>query len=87
MACRTERPKRELLRVVRATDGTLSVDARGKMSGRGAYLCPTGECLERGLASGAVARALEAPIDAETAARLAEAGRTLSPAATERGKA
>lgn len=64
------RPKRELIRVVRAPEGALSVDLRGKASGRGAYLCPDPACLERGLAEGALARALERPIDAESAGRL-----------------
>lgn len=52
-------PKRELVRVVRAADGTVSLDLTGKKSGRGAYLCRSLECfrkarktrkMERGLA-------------------------------------
>lgn len=52
-------PKRELVRVVRAADGTVSLDLTGKKSGRGAYLCRNLECfrkarktrkMERGLA-------------------------------------
>lgn len=39
------------------------VDARGKASGRGAYLCADPACLERGLAQGSLARALEIEID------------------------
>src|ERR671916_796064 len=39
VACRSPRPKRELVRVVRAPDGTVTVDDTGKKSGRGAYLC------------------------------------------------
>ena len=63
VACRTTRPKRELVRVVRSPSGGLSVDLRGKAPGRGAYLDPDEACLERGLADGALARALEIPID------------------------
>jgi len=71
VACRTERAKRELIRVVRgAGTGELSVDLRGKSSGRGAYLCADTACLERGLAEGSVARALEATIDEPTRERL-----------------
>jgi len=40
VACRTARAKRELVRVVRSPTGELSVDLRGKASGRGAYLDP-----------------------------------------------
>jgi len=70
VACRSIHAKRELVRVVRAPSGELSVDARGKAPGRGAYLDPVEECLNRGLAGGAIARALETPIDEATAARL-----------------
>ena len=40
VACRTTRPKRELVRVVRAPDGSVAVDATGRAPGRGAYLLP-----------------------------------------------
>src|SRR5438132_1212485 len=70
VACRTTRAKRELVRVVRSPAGELSVDLRGKAPGRGAYLDPDEGCLERGITEGALARALETPIDAITADRL-----------------
>lgn len=70
VACRTVRPKRELVRIVRAPGGTLAVDLRGKAPGRGAYCDPDPACLERGLRDGAIARALEVTIDEATAARL-----------------
>ena len=70
VACRTARAKRELVRVVRSPTGELSVDLRGKASGRGAYLDPDPACLERGLAEGALAKALEIDIDGVTADRL-----------------
>jgi hypothetical protein len=70
VACRTTRPKRELVRVVRSPAGELSVDLRGKAPGRGAYLDPDPGCLERGLSEGALARALEVPIDTSAADRL-----------------
>ena len=70
MACRRTRAKRELIRVVRAPDGRLAVDLRGKAAGRGAYLCPEAACLERGIAAGSLGRALEVSVDAATALRL-----------------
>src|SRR5438270_2362633 len=72
VACRQTRAKRELVRVVRSPGGDLSVDARGKAPGRGAYLDPDATCLERGLREGALARALAIPVDETTAARLRE---------------
>jgi predicted RNA-binding protein YlxR (DUF448 family) len=70
VACHTVRAKRELVRIVRSSAGDLSVDLRGKAPGRGAYLDPDAACLERGLREGALAKALEIPIDGATAERL-----------------
>lgn len=71
VACRTERAKRELVRVVRATGtGELGVDTRGKAPGRGAYLCADPACLERGLIEGSLARSLGTTIDEHTRERL-----------------
>ena len=39
VACRQTKPKRELLRIVRTPDQHVLIDATGKKSGRGAYLC------------------------------------------------
>ena len=39
-------PKRELVRVVKSPDGTLSLDLTGKKAGRGAYVCRRLYCLQ-----------------------------------------
>lgn len=83
VACHTVRAKRELVRIVRSPAGELTVDLRGKAPGRGAYLDPDRACLDRGLREGALAKALEIPIDAVTATRLAV---ELEQAALERQK-
>ena len=49
VACRKITTKRELIRLVRISDGRVEVDADGKKAGRGAYLCLTSECWEIGL--------------------------------------
>jgi predicted RNA-binding protein YlxR (DUF448 family) len=77
------RAKRDLVRIVRAPSGELSVDLRGKAAGRGAYCDPDPGCLERGLADGAIARALEVTIDGATADRLRQ---EMNDAATVRNK-
>jgi uncharacterized protein len=46
VACRETDQKRELLRVVRLPDGTVEFDAKGKLSGRGAYVCASKECIQ-----------------------------------------
>lgn len=63
VGCRQERPKRELLRIVRTPDGTVAFDPTGKRSGRGAYICPRLECLEAARKGRQLERALERPVD------------------------
>lgn len=49
VSCHESKPKRELLRVVRTPDGHVMLDATGKKSGRGAYLCARLSCWENAL--------------------------------------
>ena len=62
MGCRERKAKRELIRVVRGTDGTVSLDFSGKLNGRGAYLCPDPECLKKAQKAKSLERSLEVPI-------------------------
>ena len=70
MGCRERRPKPELIRVVRQTDGTLCNDHRGKVPGRGAYICPDPQCLARAVKSRAIERNLETPVPEELLEKL-----------------
>jgi predicted RNA-binding protein YlxR (DUF448 family) len=46
LGCGLRRPKKELVRIV-VIDGILMVDVGKTLPGRGAYLCPRGECVNR----------------------------------------
>ena len=46
IACREGKPKKELVRII-AEEGQLRVDETGKAQGRGAYLCPSVDCLDK----------------------------------------
>ena len=70
VACRTERQKREFVRVVRAPDGTVSLDASGRANGRGAYLCADGSCWTAALKKKAIERALGVALPADVRAQL-----------------
>lgn len=59
------KPKPELIRVVKSPEGEVSLDFRGKKPGRGAYVCPDGECLKRARKSKALERAFSAPLPPE----------------------
>ena len=71
VGCRVKKPKPELIRVVRAPDGAISLDARGKAAGRGAYLCPSPACLKKAQKTRALERAFDVPIPAEIYEQLA----------------
>ena len=62
VGCRTMKDKKALLRVVKSPEGDISLDASGKKSGRGAYVCPDTECLNRARRSKALERALDIAI-------------------------
>ena len=70
MGCRERKAKREMIRVVRGTDGQVSLDFGGKMNGRGAYICPNPECLKKAIRSRSLDRSLEVTIPEEVYARL-----------------
>lgn len=70
MGCRERKPKRDMIRIVRATDGQVRLDFGGKMNGRGAYICPDPECLKKVRKSKALDRSLEVPIPEEVYERL-----------------
>lgn len=65
MGCNEHKPKNELLRVVRDPEGNISLDFKGKKSGRGAYLCFDVTCLKKARKSKRIDRVLECEIPAE----------------------
>lgn len=74
-ACRTRRPKAELLRFARVTGAAgaaagVEFDGNQRKPGRGAYTCPDERCIERGLAKGGVGRTLKVAIRQDEAERL-----------------
>ncbi|HVL80719.1 MAG TPA: YlxR family protein [Actinomycetota bacterium] len=69
--CRRRAAKDSLVRLVRGPDGEVRWDPGGKAPGRGAYVCPSGRCLEQVAQKGRLARALRTPLGARDTERLA----------------
>lgn len=65
LGCNEHRPKRELLRVLRTPEGEIALDFVGKMSGRGAYICPKLSCLKKARKSRRIDRSLECTVPDE----------------------
>lgn len=74
--CGEMKPKRELIRVVKAPDvknesgeitakGEISLDLAGKKPGRGAYICPCSDCFEKAVKAKRLERAFQTAIPQE----------------------
>lgn len=57
--CREAKNKKDLIRVVRDSEGNVSIDATGKKNGRGAYICPSQQCLEKAVKNHGLERTLK----------------------------
>ena len=77
VACRKVKPKRELLRLVRISNGSIEVDSNGKRVGRGAYLCRAQGCWEIGLKGGRLEYALRTTLTQENREQLIRYGKEL----------
>ena len=65
VGCREMKDKKALLRIVKTPEGEILLDSTGKRSGRGAYVCPDPECLQKARKSRALERAFDTAIPAE----------------------
>ena len=70
MGCRERKNKRDMIRVVRTTEGTVSLDFSGKLNGRGAYVCPDAACLQKARKTRSLERCLEVEIPEDVYNRL-----------------
>lgn len=71
LGCMQSFPKKELIRVVRTPEGEVVLDATGKKSGRGAYVCKSEVCLKKAIKSGRIRANLEVDIPDKTVEELA----------------
>ena len=65
VVCRTQKNKNELLRIVKNKENEIKIDTIGKEPGRGAYICYSMECLEKGIKTKKIEKALETKISEE----------------------
>ena len=61
--CRVKSGKENLIRLVKSPDGKVFIDTEKKLPGRGVYICPDLECLERAKKSGIIAHSLKTEIN------------------------
>lgn len=77
LGCREMKPKRSLVRIActKLPDGgnEIKVDPTGRAPGRGAYICPSRECLEKAKKTRALERAFSERIEDDVFISLADA--------------
>ena len=62
IACRAEKPKKELVRVVKYGE-EIKLDLTGKANGRGAYVCNCKECIAKLKKGKMLNRAFSMPVE------------------------
>jgi hypothetical protein len=65
IACRQEKAKNELVRVIRTPEGDICIDKTGRMNGRGAYICMSMDCYKKAVKTKAIERSLKVKISDE----------------------
>ena len=65
IGCGEMKPKKEMLRIVRTTQGDFVLDASGKVNGRGAYICRNKECLLKAIQTKGLERSFKQVIPEE----------------------
>ena len=63
IGCNTQKPKKELIRIVKNAQGEIKIDKTGKLPGRGAYICNNSECLEKAVRSKRLEKSFEMKIE------------------------
>ena len=65
IGCGEMKNKRDLIRVLKTTDGQITIDATGRKNGRGAYLCPSMDCFKKAVTGKGLERSFKMAIPKE----------------------
>lgn len=72
IGCNEMKNKKEMIRVVRTTEGDIVADTTGRKNGRGAYVCSSA-CLAKAIKNKGLSRSLKTEIPEEIYDQLKEA--------------
>ena len=62
VGCGEMRDKKDLIRVIKTSDGEIRLDTTGRANGRGAYICNSAECLKKAVKNRGLEKSLKAQI-------------------------
>lgn len=63
--CGKMKNKKEMFRVLKTPEDEIILDATGRKNGRGAYVCPSVDCLTKAVKSRGLERSLKVPVPDE----------------------
>lgn len=64
--CQEMKSKKEMVRILRTSEGEIVLDLTGRMNGRGAYVCRSMDCFEKAAKSKGLERSLKMKVPEET---------------------
>jgi len=70
--CRERKEKQDLIRIVYQKETGITIDPKGNLPGRGAYLCRDGACLKQAQKRRVLERAFSTQVDASVYETLME---------------
>lgn len=65
IGCGEMKIKKEMIRILKSPEGEFSLDSSGRKNGRGAYLCPSADCLKKAIKSKGLERSFKMAIPKE----------------------
>ena len=65
VGCQEMKSKKEMIRVIKTAEDEFLLDTTGRKNGRGAYVCPSRECLEKAVRNKGLERSFKQAIPKE----------------------
>lgn len=65
IGCGEMKNKKEMFRILKTPEGEFVLDATGRKNGRGAYLCPSMDCLKKAIRTKGLERSFKMAIPTE----------------------
>ena len=65
IGCHEMKSNKEMIRVIKTAEDEIMLDATGRKNGRGAYLCPSMECLKKAVKGKGLERSFKMAIPKE----------------------
>lgn len=78
VGCGEMKNKKEMLRVIKTAEDEIFLDITGKKNGRGAYICPDGDCLKKAIKNKGLERSLKTAIPQEVIENLTKEMETIA---------